>query len=420
MSVEVIFIKTSTYLPSGFQNLIMKKISLIFLFSFFLFASRSNAQVFTPTVRIASSQNNFCQGSSVIIKATPAVGDTVLSYNFIVNGVSQQNSSVDSFISTTFANNDSVICILHSSKYNANPDSAISNTIHLQVKKKSTKSVNKVICPNAGGYLFNGTLYTSTGTYTAVLPNAVGCDSTITLHLVVDIAPTVTITPQIDSVCSGGMKILTASGALNYSWNPSSIGGITDTVMPTNTTTYTVIGTDLYGCADTAQAVIIVSNAKPVASFTYTDSANIYTFTNHSTHAVSYWWVFGDGGTSTAINPVNDYPTIGNFTAQLIAIGLCSNDTFSVSFATGINDVANPAAMQVYPNPCGQSLVVSHRSLVNTIEVYDLLGGKIDLPILFQTTDYCKLNTENLLSGIYFLKTIDNRGNSAIAKFVKE
>jgi PKD repeat protein len=270
----------------------MKKISLLFLFSCFLFFKNISAQSFTPAVSIVSSQNNFCADSSVVIKATPVMGDTVLSYNFLVNGISQQNSAVDSFISTTFANNDSVICILHSGKYNAAPDSAISNKIYLQT-------------------------------------------------------------------------------ALN-----------------------------------------------PTASFTYTDSANVFKFTNTSTNATNYIWLFGDGSSSTAINPVNAYPIIGNFTAQLIAIGWCSNDTFSVSFTTGINDLVNPMTMQVYPNPATSELRIKNYELRwNKVEIINAFG-QVCISIVNQKSEF--INIENLSSGIYFLKTIDAKGNSANTKFIKE
>ncbi|MEY2830381.1 MAG: hypothetical protein RIQ33_2239 [Bacteroidota bacterium] len=37
-----------------------------------------------------------------------------------------------------------------------------------------------------------------------------------------------------------------------------------------------------------------------------------------------------------------------------------------------------------------------------------------------RNTENCQLNTENLSSGIYFIKATDTLGNSLIGKFVKE
>ncbi len=89
---------------------------------------------------------------------------------------------------------------------------------------------------------------------------------------------------------------------------------------------------------------------------------------------------------------------------------------------SGINSLVDDAIkMKVYPNPVNSviSIKLSVGS-IKTIEVMNMQGKKIDLPIYFQNTDYCKLNTENLISGIYFVRTTDTKGFSSIAKFVKQ
>lgn len=51
-------------------------------------------------------------------------------------------------------------------------------------------------------------------------------------------------------------------------------------------------------------------------------------FTNTSVTAGTYLWNFGDGGTSTAINPTHTYNALGNYTVTLIGYaGACGNDT---------------------------------------------------------------------------------------------
>ncbi len=77
--------------------------------------------------------------------------------------------------------------------------------------------------------------------------------------------------------------------------------------------------------------------------------------------------------------------------------------------------------VQIYPNPTSSliSIQLSVGSL-KTVEVIDLQGRKINLPISFQNADYCILKTENLSSGIYFLKIVDEKNNAVVKKFVKE
>ncbi len=44
-------------------------------------------------------------------------------------------------------------------------------------------------------------------------------------------------------------------------------------------------------------------------------------FSNQSTGATSYLWDFGDGGSSTALNPTHTYSAAGIYTVKLYATG---------------------------------------------------------------------------------------------------
>jgi len=79
-------------------------------------------------------------------------------------------------------------------------------------------------------------------------------------------SPTVTVTPTSGGICNpGGSAVtLTAGGALSYTWSPTT--GLTPTTgdvvsaNPSSTTTYTVTGTDVNGCTNTATAIINVGS----------------------------------------------------------------------------------------------------------------------------------------------------------------
>ncbi len=76
------------------------------------------------------------------------------------------------------------------------------------------------------------------------------------------------------------------------------------------------------GCRDSTTDTIRIS--KPQASFTRTPGLGCApvpaAFTNGSTGLwpLSYQWTFGDGGTSTALSPVHNYVSAGNYLPQLI------------------------------------------------------------------------------------------------------
>lgn len=117
----------------------------------------------------------------------------------------------------------------------------------------------------------------------------------------------------------------------SYTWdfgngNTSNLQNPPNQVYTTTTvdTTYTVqlIIQTANGCIDSISQVITV-HPNPIAGIlpsndTVCVNENII-FSNNSTGAVSYAWDFGDGNTSTAINPSHSYGNSGTYTVQLIA-----------------------------------------------------------------------------------------------------
>ncbi len=69
----------------------------------------------------------------------------------------------------------------------------------------------------------------------------------------------------------------------------------------------------------------------PTASFTIQNNGCVgpceITFINQSINATSYHWDFGDGNTSTEVNPKHTYQNAGTYTVTLTAIlGGCQVD----------------------------------------------------------------------------------------------
>jgi PKD repeat protein/subtilisin-like proprotein convertase family protein len=82
----------------------------------------------------------------------------------------------------------------------------------------------------------------------------------------------------------------------------------------------------LLGAQQTLYEDILTLNMLPPtqAGFNTNSAVNVITFTNTSQNAVSYFWDFGDGNTSTAINPVHTYTAPGAYMVTLTALGECS------------------------------------------------------------------------------------------------
>lgn len=91
---------------------------------------------------------------------------------------------------------------------------------------------------------------------------------------------------------------------------------------------------DNYGITTDGMAfddIEVTSNdVPPVADFSGDPLTGSYplavTFTDASVGATSWSWTFGDGGTSTAQNPVHTYTSAGNFTVTLTATNAFGND----------------------------------------------------------------------------------------------
>jgi hypothetical protein len=91
-------------------------------------------------------------------------------------------------------------------------------TLHLIVNPNVTSQQTIIICEGALPYTWNGQILTAAGTATAMLQNINGCDSLVTLTLIVN--PNVT-SQQTITICEGALpytwngQILTAAGDYN-------------------------------------------------------------------------------------------------------------------------------------------------------------------------------------------------------------
>ncbi len=97
------------------------------------------------------------------------------------------------------------------------------------------------------------TLYTVT-----VTDNTNGCSTTNTVTMNVNALPMLSITGS-NLLCLGSSSSLVVSGATAYIWNTGATTSSIN-VMPTTTTTYSVVGTDVNGCVNTETISVTVDN----------------------------------------------------------------------------------------------------------------------------------------------------------------
>lgn len=201
-----------------------------------------------------------------------------------------------------------------------------------------------------------------------------------------------------DSVCAGGsVQFANAStNATSYQWtctggNPSS-SMLADPLITYNITgTYNVqlIATGPVTSDTITQQVFVLDS--PLADFVSPDTnlvvgSALTLFTNYSMGTVSYFWDFGDGNTSTDVNPWNIYNAAGDYTVTLIAYSLfCGSDTLVMTDyihvgVTGIDENENAIAASLQPNPFNDNTILYFSLYTEQkikITLTDILGKEI-------------------------------------------
>jgi len=170
------------------------------------------------------------------------------------------------------------------------------------------------------------------------------------------------VVPQV-SGCVGKDVNVTATGANNYHWYGSAIGGQPVSAGATITIPNLQHDTTLYvsavnpGYESLRTAVTITKAQNPTASFTMNatslESGVPVQFTDNSIGANTWAWSFGDNNTSTQQNPQHTYNTGGSYTITLTvtAANKCQDATTQkLAIITGTEQGLN-AGISIYPNP---------------------------------------------------------------------
>jgi photosystem II stability/assembly factor-like uncharacterized protein len=151
---------------------------------------------------------------------------------------------------------------------------------------------------------------TVTSTYSVIGTNSCGNDTAISTVTILNLP---IITASSATVCAGVTATLTASGATTYTWSPtnglSSITGSPVLATPLNTTTYSISGTDINGCANSATALVTIHQL-PIISVNSATVCAGSTATLIATGANSYTWTPAIGLSANIGVTITVTPTI--------------------------------------------------------------------------------------------------------------
>ena len=201
---------------------------------------------------------------------------------------------------------------------------------------------------------------TVTTTYTVTGTDKYGCSNTATAVVTVNPLPIIKLSQTINPICSGECTTLTATGAYWYSWEPvtglNPTTGSTVIACPLVTTIYTVSGTDLNGCVNTAQTTLKVN---PLPSIAVTPKNGKICIGDNiiltATGGITYLWSPSDGLSATTGAVVTAYPTVTTtYTVTGTDLNGCSNTTTAV---VTVNPLPNVTLTQTNYSICNGECV---------------------------------------------------------------
>lgn len=185
--------------------------------------------------------------------------------------------------------------------------------------------------------------YASVGTYNVCLIATSACGSDTTCQTITVSCPTPVAAFTTSSTGTTVQFTNQTPAPVNaWSWTFGD-GGSSTQQNPAHTYaaqgTYQVCLITSGPCGSDTVCQQIVVCILPNTSFLQNATGLSVNFTNLTSGATSFQWIFGDGQTSSLQNPTHTYPQAGAYTVCLVASNSCSSDTF----CTLINLCAPPS-----------------------------------------------------------------------------
>jgi hypothetical protein len=209
-------------------------------------------------------------------------------------------------------------------------------------------------------------------------------------------------------VCAGKPVTISAFGANTYSWNTLSNSQFI-TVNPTTNSTYSVTGTNGFGCSRTAVQNISVAAVPTVGIVS--DVAELICAGEKvnltGTGATNYQWTWNTNISQIPVLEVQPNTTTTYTLIGTDALG-CTNRaeyTQNVSPCQGLNSGANSTVViRIFPNPTHDKIQLNANGAQLLNIVITDISGRI-LMSLDPAANELSVDLSNYASGIYYLKT---------------
>lgn len=284
----------------------------------------------TKTYTVTATSSNYCSATaSFTLTVNPLPTVTISGSSTFCEGTfdTLTASGANSYVWSNGETSDTLI-IANAGTYTVTGKTVYEcismDSITVSILPKQYTSIDTSICQDQA-YDFFGQTLSTTGVYTHTLQTVNGCDSVITLTLIVKPLPTPHITGP-TQICEGETATLTAVGGNTYHW---SNGSMQNSISVSQNGTYTVTATSAENCSATADFTLTV-NSLPNVSIDGVnqfcqDTSTVLTASGAST----YVWSNGATGSTNIVNTAGTYTVTGTD-----ANGCTNTDSIVVSTDT--------------------------------------------------------------------------------------
>ncbi len=158
---------------------------------------------------------------------------------------------------------------------------------------------------------------------------------------------------------------------------------------------------------------VFVAQGQPIAGFSSSTNNDTAWFANSSVDGASYLWNFGDGTTSTEMNPEHIYQSTGTYSVSLEVTNACGTDNLSEQIniiVTSINEAGIEKHFSVFPNPVSDVLNIEmNQSQTDDYKliIYNSLGQlSFSQNILPATKHKIDIDVSAWAKGLYIINII--------------
>jgi hypothetical protein len=384
---------TVTNLAAGNYQIIMNSGACV---SNTITATITDLGALVPT--ISFGELSFCAGEMVTLTSSEATG------NMWSTGENTQsiNVSTTETITLTHTNAQGCSSVSDNISTTMNPLPVVSAGVDASVCAGSEFTFSG---QGALTYVWNNGVtndvpfvVNSTSTFSVVGTDMNNCSNSASVTITTLDLPIVSAGVDSD-VCTGSEFTFSGQGALTYVWNNGITNDVPETI--TATETYTLIGTDINNCSNSATITVTALDLPTVSAGDDQTICSNQMLLLDASGATTYTW---DNGV------VNNTPfSVTAGTTVYTVIGIAANGcsasdevTVIVEECAGINENSN-SSISIYPNPSTDNVTIKSNTLnqFNKVELTDQLGRVIST----YTISGLEMNVkfENVSTGNYFL-----------------